>query len=100
MAKDVKVPAETGHNSGDIDKLIQDSAVAMIAIVDQRKQLNDQASEIRKKLREAGVQTRAFEFAVRVHQMEDEARGSYVEWLKVGFSALGISQQGTLFPAE
>lgn len=98
--------AETGktesgnknHNVKDLTKLIRDCSREMVDIKSQRQDLNEQAGEIRKRLREAGVETKAFEFAVRVAEMESEAKSNYCDWLKVCFEALGVGQQGSLFP--
>lgn len=90
--------ANKDHNVKDLNKLIRECAKEMIAIKEQRKDLNEQAGEIRQRLRDSGVETKAFEFAVRVSEMEQEAKDNYIDWLKVSFGALGVGQQGSLFP--
>ncbi|MGI9490860.1 MAG: hypothetical protein ACR2QF_00380 [Geminicoccaceae bacterium] len=86
------------HNVADLKQLIRDCCQSMCSIKAQRQELNDQAGDIRKRLKEAGVTTKAFEFSVRVYEMEGEARGNYIDWLKVCFEALGVGEQGMLFP--
>ena len=90
--------ANKDHNVKDLNKLILDCAKEMIEIKSERQGLNERAGEIRKRLRDSGVETKAFEFAVRVSEMEQESRDNYVDWLKVSFAALGVGEQGSLFP--
>lgn len=90
--------ANKQHNVKDLNKLIRECAKEMLEIKDERQDLNERAGEIRKRLRDSGVETKAFEFAVRVSEMEAEAKGNYIDWLKVSFEALGVGQQGSLFP--
>ena len=90
--------ANKDHNVKDLTKLIRDSAREMVEIKGARQELNERAGEIRKRLRDSGVETKAFEFAVRVSEMEQEAKDNYVDWLKVCFESLGVGQQGSLFP--
>lgn len=92
--------ANKAHNIADVSKLIRDCAREMIEIKEARKELNERAGEIRQRLRDSGVETKAFEFAVRVSEMEQEAKGNYIDWLRVSFEALGVGQQGSLFPDD
>ena len=92
--------ANREHNIADINKLISECAGQMIDIKEERKALNERAGKIRTRLRDAGVQTKAFEFALKVSSMEPEAKDEYLDSLKVNFMALGIGAQGDLFPAD
>ena len=85
------------HNVGDLKKLIKECAGQMKDIKAERQTLNERAGEIRKRLKDAGVQTAAFDFALRVEEMEEEARDSYLDSLRLNFDALAIGAQGSLF---
>lgn len=85
------------HNVGNLHKLIRECASDMVEIKEARKDLNERAGEIRQRLKEAGVQTKAFDFAVRLREMEQEARDDYLDSLRVNFEALSIGQQGEMF---
>ena len=87
------------HNIANLNKVIKECAGEMIQIKRERGGLNERAGDIRTRLKEAGVQTAAFDFALRVQDMEQEARDSYLESLRVNFEALGIGGQGDMFPA-
>ena len=87
------------HNIANLEVVIKECAAAMLMIKRERGGLNERAGDIRTRLKEAGVQTAAFDFALRVQDMEQEARSSYLESLRVNFDALGIGSQGTMgFP--
>lgn len=90
--------ANRQHNVGDLKKLIRDCATQMQEIDDERKELNERAGEIRQRLKDSGVQVKAFDYARRLLKMEEEARNSYIDDLRVNFEALEIGGQGILFP--
>ena len=105
MAKKPNGGAENGsesanksHNVKELTKLIRSCATEAVEIKRERQALNERASDIRKRLRESGVETKAFDFAVRLKEMEGEAQGNYIDWLKVSFEALGIGAQADMFP--
>lgn len=85
------------HNVADLKKLIRDCARDMVEIKRERSELNERAGEIRQRLKDAGVQTAAFDFAVRVQQMEAEARNDYIDALRINFEALGVGESADMF---
>lgn len=87
------------HNIADLNKLIRNCANEMRDIKKQRQELNEIAKDIRKRLRDAGVTVAAFDYALRVADMEAEPRQEYVDQLRVNFEALGIGQQSDMFEA-
>ena len=89
--------ANVGHNVADLKKVIRDCATQMTKIKGERAELNERAGDIRERLREAGVQTQAFDFACRVQAMEQEARDEYLDSLRVNFDALGVGVQSEMF---
>ena len=89
--------ANQGHDVNDLKKVIRECAHQMLEIIGERKELNERAGDIRKRLTEAGVQTKAFDFAVRVREMEKEAQTDYLESLQINFEALSIGAQSEMF---
>ena len=85
------------HNIANLNKVIKECAAEMLQIKRERGDLNERAGDIRTRLKEAGVQTAAFDFALRVQDMEQEARDSYLDSLQVNFDALGIGGQLSMF---
>lgn len=81
------------HNVGDLKKMIRECASSMLDIRSERRELNERAGDIRKRLKDAGIQTAAFDYAVRMTEMEQEARDSYLDTLSLAFETLGISEQ-------
>ena len=89
--------ANEGHNVGDLNKLIRECANEMAEIKGERAALNERAGDIRKQLTDAGVQTKAFDFACKVAGMEQEARDEYLDSLRINFEALGVGAQSEMF---
>ena len=86
------------HNIANLNKVIKECAGEMLQIKSERGDLNERAGDIRKRLKDAGVQTAAFDFALRIQDMEQEARDDYLDSLQVNFEALGIGGQLSMFP--
>lgn len=91
--------APEGGNVADTKALINECRTAMNEIAEQRKELNEQAADIRERLRDAGIQVKAFEFSRRLYNMEIEARASYLDDLHVSMEAMGIGEHGDFFQA-
>ena len=89
--------ANQGHDVADLKKVIRECASEMVEIMGERKELNERAGDIRKRLTEGGVQTKAFDFALKVQQMEQEARDDYLDSLRLNFDALGVGAQSEMF---
>jgi hypothetical protein len=87
-----------GHNVADLHKLIRNAASEMTQIKKERAALNERAGDIRTKLKESGVQVKAFEFALRLYEQEPEARNEYLDNLRINFEALSIGAQSEMFP--
>lgn len=85
--------AGAGHNSGDRRPLIKDVGDKMRAIKAERKKLNEQMAEQRKRLKDADVNVKAVESALRTADLEEEARASFAEWLRVAHEVYGVSEQ-------
>ena len=92
--------ANKEHNVADIKKLVRDCASEMNRIDEERKELNEQAGDIRQRLKDAGVQVAAFNFSRRLDKMEAEARNEYLDSLRINMESMGIGSQGTLFLNE
>lgn len=89
--------ATAGHNSAGLHKVIRECAASMEQIDGQRKALNEEAAEIRERLRDAGIQTKTFDLARRIKSMEAEGRSDYLDSLRTNFAALLPGGQGELF---
>ncbi len=85
------------HNVADLNKLIAECRDGMIEINAERKELNGRAGDIRERLRNSGVQIAAFNFALKLHDMESEARNDYIDSLRLNMEAMSIGSQGLLF---
>lgn len=86
-----------GHNIADLKKLIRNCAQEVVGIKTERQGLNERMGDIRKRLKDSGVQPKAFDFAVRVLELEAEARAEYLDNLSINFEALGIGGQADMF---
>lgn len=92
--------ANKDHNIADVNKLIRECAKEMAEIKASRKSLNEQAGKIRERISNAGQQTKAFEFACKLAEMDIEARNEYMDSLKVANAALGIGEQLMMLPPD
>lgn len=102
--QDAKTPTGLGHNSDDMNRLINECVDGLLTIDRQRKGLNDQAGKIRKRAEEAGIDKKALMNTVALAKMEDDvARDAYENWRRrlyeARFGELAIGGQAELFPA-
>lgn len=82
------------HNSKERAKIISECGTQMKSIMSQRKDLNEEASEIRERLRDNGIDVKSFMAALRLSEMDDtNARDNYLDGLKESFRALGMGGQ-------
>ena len=90
-------PAETGSN---LSALVAECAEEMVDIQEMRRSLNEKAAKIRERLDEAGVKPKAFDYALRLRDMEAEAKAEYMESLQNCFDALDIGAQLNFLDAD
>ena len=64
----------------------------------ERKELNEQAGDIRTRLKDSLIHVPSFMAALRIEDMsDDEARDAYLEGLRESFEALGVGGQLSMF---
>ena len=88
------------HNVANLTKMIKECAAEMIVIKGERQALNARAGDIRKRVKDAGQEPKALDFAVRLLGMDDDGRESYLESLKLNFDALKIGGQSEMFGGD
>lgn len=89
--------APEGGNIADTNKLVRECAKAMDEIDEARKDLNEQAGDIRERLRDAGLNVKAFNDIRELMALEEEVRNSYLDARRVYMEALGDGEQGNMF---
>ena len=83
-----------GHNSDANSEVIADVAARMRAIRRSRKALNEDAAEQRQRLRDAGIEPKAFDLVLRIADLEDEAaRQNYMDSFAEAWDTLGTGGQ-------
>ena len=92
--------ASKSHNVDGLKKMISECAGEVKRIKAERAELNSQMGDIRKRLRDADVNVKAFEAACRLAELETEVQESYSEWLRFSWDALGIGGQSEMFPEK
>lgn len=80
-------------NSDALADLIATCATEMNAIKKARQELNEEAGDIRERLRDAGVSISAFNFAMKLQEMEPQAQDAYMQSLSEAHKALHIGGQ-------
>lgn len=86
-------------NSNARYNIISECAHQMNEVKAARADLNEQASDIRQRLRDADISVEAFNFACKVADRDQDDRDSFLDGVREQFMARGIGTQGTLFPA-
>ena len=85
---------ESRSNSAAHRKMQQECAAGLRDIADQRKALNQEAGEIRERLRDAGVEPKAFALVMKMADLEDKsAVNQYMSTLRDGWEALEVGGQ-------
>lgn len=90
-------PANAGHNIASRAAILQECARGFRDIRAKRAALNEEGGEIRKRLRDAGLNVEGLMFALAVEAREQDDRDVYLDAVRESFAALGIGEQGSLF---
>lgn len=100
MARSLKAGQELGaegtkneYDAKARKTIINECVSGVLAIKKARKDLNEEMGDIRQRLRDAGIQTAAFDFAVRLKEMEQEARDNYLDGLQECYEAMALGGQ-------
>lgn len=86
------------HNVQALQKVDRECAEQMLKIRQKRRELNDQAAKIRKRVKDNDLDVDTFNLAVRLLEKDVEDRDKYVDSLRFHFESLDIGEQATLFP--
>jgi uncharacterized coiled-coil DUF342 family protein len=86
------------HNAGMRKDIMRECAESMRGIKAQRSELNEQAGDIRKRLRDCAINVKAWEAMLRLADLDDDtARNDYIDGLREAHDALMPGQTGDLF---
>ena len=96
-------PADEGdtkitHDAGTRARISMECATEMKAILAERGTLNERAGDIRQRLKDAGMDVKSWMVAIRLEAMGQDDRDAYLTNLQEHMAALGIGEQGSLFP--
>jgi hypothetical protein len=87
------------HNMKARTQIINECARQMNTIKEKRSALNEEASEIRKRLKDAGIGLEAFDFAQKVEARSDDDRQAFLDDIREQFRARGLGFQSDMgFP--
>lgn len=82
------------HNVANRDAIMREVGAELRRIKVDRKDLNEDAGEARKRLRDIAVEPKAFELALRIADLEDaEARNNYMTAFQESWDALAPGGQ-------
>ena len=89
-----KTPDAKGSNSAAHKKMQRECADGLRRIAATRKELNEEAGEIRQRLRDAGIEPKAFDLVMKMRDLEDKsAVNQYMRTLRDGWEALEVGGQ-------
>lgn len=97
-AKQGEDPDALSGSLTDKKRIIAEAASEIIALELERKGVGERISEVRGRLKSAGILQADFNAALRLFKLEGDERGSSITAIQICFEALGIGAQGTLFP--
>ena len=105
MARRLKADSEAGevtrtHNATEQKKIIAEVASNVIRLKAEKAAIQEQITEQRGKLKSLGIKAADFQVALRYHELEVEDRNPALDNLRLCFEALGLGEQGSLFPSE
>lgn len=86
------------HDAGARRTIILGCTTEMKAIIAERVSLNERAGDIRQRLKDAGIDVKSWMVAIKLEEMGRDDRDAYLTNLAEHMSALGIGEQGNLFP--
>lgn len=93
-----EVPAATtGHNSDKVTDIIVQCAKDMVAIDSKRKLLNREASDVRERLVDNGIDKEAFKEEYAYYKKKRHERDGFDESRKLCHAALGNLGQADMF---
>lgn len=100
MAKNLKNAniVSIGHNS-DHNRIIKEAADEIIKLKAERAEIQAQITQAKGQVKGAGIKLTDFNVALRMYELEAEDRNESMNGIKICFEALGIGDQGELFPA-
>lgn len=103
MARRLKAGDEDGeitrtHNATEQKKIIAEAAANIIRLKGEKASIQEAITAERGKLKSLGIKSSDFNVALRYHELEAEDRNPALDNLRLCFEALGIGQQGSLFP--
>ena len=90
--------ANVGSNIADMNAAAVKYKNGMVRVRQARRELNEEAGELREAARNSGLDTKVLDAAIRVLEMDEEGQNNHIDQLRVAFDALGIGSQGLLFP--
>ena len=85
--------AAVEFKANDRAKVIRDCAKAFRAINAQRQSLNEEAADIRERLKDCGIDVPSFQAALRISDKETEARDTFLGGLQESLDAMGLGGQ-------
>lgn len=97
-AKQGEDPDALAGSLTDKKRIIADAARDILALELERKGIGEQISEVRGRLKSAGILQADFNAALRLYKLEGDDRGNSITAIQICFEALGIGGQGSLFP--
>lgn len=87
------------HNAAAREDIQRECRAGFRGIMAKRAELNEEAGELRKRLRDAGINVEGFMFALKVGEREQDDRDAFMDGLRESFQAMGIGEQGSFLTA-
>ena len=88
------------HNVKEILAVVKDSAVKVIKLNSERKEIQALITEAKAVVKAKGIKMADFNAALRLYELEADDRNESLDSLKICFEALELGGQSDLFPEK
>ena len=79
--------------------VIKSAADRIMRLKSEKAEIQAQITEVKSEVKAVGVKMTDFNAALRLYELEAEDRNESLDNLRICFQALGVGEQGQLFPA-
>lgn len=87
-----------GTNATEMKKIVADADRELTAVEAQMDELRAKRKEIRARVKGAGMALKRFDFTRKLRDLDQEDRNAHIAEIRLCAEALGIGEQGDLFP--
>lgn len=89
-----------GANATELKRIVAEADSELSSVEAQIEELKTQRKEIRARVKGAGMNLKEFDFSRKMRDLDAEDRTEKLDAIRLCFEALGVGEQGQLFPDQ